>query len=177
MERTKLLTFTVVGLLLLDLVTISFLILKPGRPQPPDPRNGPGRSDEPATIIIKRLHFDPDQQRAYQKLVDQHQKQMRILNESMAQLHRDYYGLLAAVSPDMARQAVLSQQIADNQKAQAGLNFRHFEQIKALCHPAQQDDFRQLAGELARLFGRHRPPRAEGGRHPEGSPENFSPKP
>ncbi|GAB3908835.1 hypothetical protein GCM10028803_45250 [Larkinella knui] len=177
MERTKLLTFAVVGLLLLNLATIGFLVFKPGgEPHSGRPGSPQGR-EEPARIIIERLHFDPDQREAYQKLIDAHRKQMGILTKQMQQLHRQYYGLLAATSPDSARQAVLSQQIGDNQQAQAVLNFRHFGQIKALCRPDQQADFRQLATELARLFGRPHPPREGAGEQPEGPPENFPPRP
>jgi protein CpxP len=177
MERTKWLTFAVIGLLLLNLATIGFLVFKPGGGPQSRPGGGPPGREEPAAIIIARLHFDQNQQQAYRKLVDQHQKKMRILNEQMKQLHQQFYGLLAATSTDSVRKTALSQQIADNQKAQAELNFRHFEQIKTLCRPDQQADFKELASELARLFGRQQPPRFDPGRHPEGSPENFPPRP
>ncbi|GAB3944846.1 hypothetical protein GCM10028805_12940 [Spirosoma harenae] len=182
MERTKLLTFAVIGLLLLNLLTIGFLVLKPDQSSHYGPPGTPPRPDGPVNIIIERLHFDQDQQKAYKELIDQHQSQMRELNEQMAQLHRDYYRLLASDKPDSAQANALSRQIADNQKAQAEVNFRHFEQIKALCHPDQQAAFKQLVGDLARLFGRHQhPPHAgvdgppEG--HRDGPPQNFPPHP
>ncbi|WP_138991227.1 Spy/CpxP family protein refolding chaperone [Larkinella sp. C7] len=173
MERTKLLTFAVAGLILLNLATIGFLVFSPGGGPHSGRPNGPQGREEPARIIIARLRLDPNQQQAYQKLIEEHRKQVNRLTEQMKQLHQRYYGLLAATTSDSARQTVLSQQIADNQKAQAELNFRHFEQIKALCRPDQQADFRALADDLAGLFGRHQPPRPGVG----GPPENFPHRP
>jgi protein CpxP len=173
MERIKLLTFAVAGLILLNLATIGFLVFGPGGGPHSGRPNSPHGREEPARIIIARLRFDPNQQQAYQKLIDEHRKQVAILADQMKQLHEQYYSLLAATTSDLARQTALSQQIADNQKAQAALNFRHFEQIKALCRPDQQADFRVLASDLARLFGRQQPPRPGGG----GPPENFPPRP
>ncbi|QDK77096.1 periplasmic heavy metal sensor [Spirosoma sp. KCTC 42546] len=179
MERTKLLTIAVIGLFLLNLITIGFLLLKPNRPPHP---GGPGGAEEPATVIIGRLRFDAGQQKVYRGLITNHQEQTRALNEEMVQLYRDYYGLLAMSPPDSARANTLSQQIANNQRAQAQLNFTHFKQIKALCRPDQQGDFTELAKDLARLFGRQqRPPRRSPDGPPEGrpdeSPENLPPHP
>lgn len=178
MERTKLLTLAVIGLLLLNLLTVGFLVLKPNRPPHPDHPPGPPDTEGPAAIIIDRLHFDQVQQQSYRQLVAQHQKQTRLLNDQMAQLYRAYYGLLTTTQPDSTQTMTLSQQIADNQRAQAQLNFDHFKQIKALCHADQQADFANLVSDLARLFGRHqRPPRSGADGQPEGPPGNLPPHP
>ncbi len=187
MERTKLLTVAVLGLLLLNLVTISFLLLRsrtqraPNRPIPPD-------GDGPSRILIERLHFDSRQQQQYQTLIAAHQQQTRLLAEQSVQLYRDYYGLLEKTPPDTMQARALSSQIAQNQRAQAELNFAHFEEIKALCRPDQQPAFRALVSDLSRLFGRQpRRPRPNHNRpqvgrpdepgRPEGPPEHLPPRP
>lgn len=179
MERTKLLTIAVIGLFLLNLITIGFLLVKPNQLLRPGDSRG---AEEPATIITQRLHFDSGQQQAYRLLITKHQEQTKMLNEQMVQLHRDYYGLLASTQLDSIQANALSQQIADNQRAQAQLNFDHFKQIKALCRLDQQADFSDLVNDLARLFGRQqRPPRLGAGGPPEGPPngppENLPPHP
>lgn len=177
MERTKLLTIAVVGLLLLNLLTIGFLILNTNRPRRPEPP-GQNGGDGPARIIMERLGFDEQQQQDYRKLIDAHRDQTERLSIQSVELYQMYYGLLLAEKPDTARENALSQQIAQNQQAVARLNFDHFAQIKALCHPNQQANFTRLVGDLNRLFGRQQRPQREGeGRLPDGNSEKRPPRP
>lgn len=182
MERTKLLTLAVLGLLLLNLLTIGFLILRPSqfphneRFQDPQPDN-----KGPARLIIARLHFDDQQQKQYLDLVRQHKQQMMRLNMESVQLFQAYYGLLTSAHPDSTKRS-LARQISDVQRQIAELNFSHFQQIKSLCRSDQQADFVKLVADLAHLFGqRQRPPHHHGDGppdgHPDGPPENFPPHP
>lgn len=193
MERTKLLTVAVLGLLLLNLITIGFLVLRSGKQRGPEQHrslNGEG----PSRIIIGRLNFDSQQQQQYQKLIAAHQKQTRLLADQSVQLYRDYYGLLKETQPDNMRASSLGSQIAQNQREQAELNFAHFKAIKALCRPEQQAAFEALVNDLSRLFGRqqrrprlnHDGPRGGGPDGPgqpdmdglpEGPPQNSPPRP
>ena len=154
MERTKLLTIAIVGLLLLNLATISFLLVRPGNPG----GNRRPRGEGPSTIIIERLQFDTQQQQRYQQLIKAHQQQTRQLTHQSVALHREYYELLEKDTPDTARATALSRQIARNQQVQVELNFTHFRAIKALCRPNQQPAFKALASELSQLFGRQQHP-------------------
>ncbi len=160
MERTKLLTVAVLGLLLLNMFTIGFLMVNADafrRPESPR-QNGDG----PARLIMDRLGFNEEQRQDYQKLVAAHRGQTKVLSAQSVQLHRSYYELLLPKEPDTVRENVLSQQIAQNQRAVAKLNFEHFAQIKALCRPDQQADFTRLVGDLSRLFGHQpRPPQPQ----------------
>ncbi len=176
MERTKLLTIAVIGLLLLNLLTVGFLVVRPMPNRPPHPDHPPGQSDTegPETIIIERLHFDPTQQKQYHQLVIRHRSQARDLNGQMVQLYKSYYGLLASDQPDSVRANALSKQIATNQGAQAELNFDHFKQISALCRPDQQADFHRLVSDLSSLFDHSQhPPRPNAEGPPESAPENL----
>ncbi|MBO0947816.1 periplasmic heavy metal sensor [Fibrella forsythiae] len=177
MERTKLLTIAVIGLLLLNLVTIGFLVLRPGKPGG-RPEDGPPGGEGPSRIIIERLHFDDNQQERYQTLIEAHRAQTRELASQSVHLYRDYYGLLENDQPDTAQITSLNRQIGQNQREQAQLNFDHFNDIKQLCRPDQQAAFRQLVSELSRLFGRQqRPPRPSPDGQPEGPPANLPPRP
>lgn len=171
MERTKLLTLAIIGLFLLNLLTIGYLVLKPGHP------DGQPGAEGPVAVIIERLHFDTDQQTAYQTLVREHRSQVRALRDQSAQLFRDYYGLLESVQPDSLKASALSEQIAINQRELAQLNFTHFSQIKSLCRPNQLADFNRLVGDLSRLFGQQRPPRPTDGGPLGGSSENLPLRP
>ncbi|GAB3687661.1 hypothetical protein GCM10027592_01510 [Spirosoma flavus] len=182
MERTKLLTIAVVGLLILNLLTIGYLVLNSGRQSlstnnqhPPMGGGGPFR------IIVERLHFDEEQRRQYKELADRHHEQTEKLNDESVQLFQTYYKLLAAPQSDSSNTNVLLRQIADVQRRIAELNFSHFQEIKALCRPDQQADYSKLVDDLARLFGKLQRRQGPNGGPPEGHPdgprENFPPHP
>ena len=183
MERTKLLTFAVIGLLLLNLLTIGFLVLKSGQPPQTDQAQGP-QSDRqsPARIIIARLHFDEQQQRQYLEMGRQHHQQTMQLNAESIRLFQAYYSLLPEAHPDSIKVSAVVRQIANVQQQIAELNFAHFQEIKALCRPDQKADFTKLVAELARMFGQrhspsHRPGEGPPEGHPDGLPEGFPPRP
>ncbi|QMW02036.1 periplasmic heavy metal sensor [Spirosoma foliorum] len=182
MERTKLLTLAVLGLLLVNLLTIGFLIFRSDQSPHKDQMQGPQPDDKgPSRLIIARLHFDEQQQKQYLDLVRQHKQQTMQLNTKSIRLFQSYYGLLTQVHPDSTKSSLV-RQIADVQQQIAELNFSHFQQIKSLCRSDQQADFAKLVTDLARLFGqRQRPPHSHGEGPPDdrpgGPPENFPPPP
>ena len=160
MNRTKLLTIAVIGLLLINLGTLCVMIMHkpPGPPQgnmpPPHGPNGEG----PRQIIIDRLHFDTNQQQQYEVFISEHRNKTDDLHDASKELHNQLYSLLKNESIDKAKSDSLIQQIADNQKEIENLNFTHFQKIKTLCKPEQLEYFNELAGELSELFGPKGPP-------------------
>ena len=64
MDKIKLLTYSVIGLVLLNIGIISFLYLS--RPHPDNNRR------KPKDIISEKLHFDADQIKEYDKLIQLH---------------------------------------------------------------------------------------------------------
>jgi Spy/CpxP family protein refolding chaperone len=175
MERTKLLTFAVVGLLVLNLATLGFIWLKPDRPPRPEQPGGRPPVDGPARLVIERLHFDEQQQRQYLQLVAQHQQQIRTLNGQLIRLYTSYYDLLKAAQIDTIQANTLSQQIAANQQTIAKVNLAHFGQLKALCRTDQRGDFNRMVDDLAELFGRLVRPSVE--RPPVRPAKNSPPRP
>ena len=152
MNRTKLLTIAVIGLLLLNLGTMGVMIMqKPPRPphgEMPPPPHGEG----PKQIIIDRLNFDAIQQKDYELLVVEHRKRTDELHEASKQLHDKLYSLLQNTETNATTSDSLIVEISNNQKAIEDLNFDHFNAIKKLCKAEQVGYFNELAGELARLF-------------------------
>lgn len=148
MNRTKLLTIAVIGLLLINAGTLGVLLLRPAHHPPME---GP-RGEGPKRIIIERLHFDAQQQEAYQLLIDEHRQKMRELNEASRGLHDQLFVLLKETPADTAKADNFMQQIAANQLAIEQLNFDHFNKIKALCKGSQLNDFNELVNDLGQLF-------------------------
>lgn len=156
MEKSKLLSVAVIGLLILNFGILGFIFIhKQGPPMHGDrPPGGP----EPKRIIIERLHFDSEQQKQYEALIDVHRKKTRELNDQSRQLHEDLFSLLANDSTSTQKADEIIFRISENQKEMDHLNYDHFSDIKKLCKPEQLKDFDNLALELAEIFAPKGPP-------------------
>ncbi|MCE3280658.1 MAG: hypothetical protein K0S44_2849 [Bacteroidetes bacterium] len=156
MNRTKLLTIVIIGLLILNLGILCILFLNKGHND--HPTGMPPRGEGPKKIIIEKLHFDPSQVSSYELLIDVHKKRTRELNDTSKILHKELYTLLNTAHPDTSKANELIRSIADKQMEVDHLNFNHFSDIKNLCKPEQIEYFNSLTEDLAELFGHKGPP-------------------
>jgi Spy/CpxP family protein refolding chaperone len=158
MEKTKLLTITVIGLLLLNFATLGFLFISGTKGHKP-PHDIPEGRHEPKEIIIERLHFDANQQKEYGQLIEWHRRKIRQLEDSIRVSKNELYMLLNNDIVDEKAKVTLINEIALFQKQIEATHFKHFEDIKKLCKPEQQVYFNELTEEFGRLFYRNKPPR------------------
>ena len=158
MEKTKLLTITVIGLLLLNFATLGFLFISGTKGHKP-PHDIPEGRHEPKEIIIERLHFDANQQKEYGQLIEWHRGEIRQLEDSIRVSKNELYMLLNDDKVDEKAKVTLINEIALFQKQIEATHFKHFEDIKKLCKPEQQVYFNELTEEFGRLFYRNKPPR------------------
>lgn len=157
MEKTKLLTITVIGLLLLNFGTLGFLFFKgPNEHRPPH-----GQRPEPKEIIIEKLHFDAAQQKDYAKLIQWHRGEIEKLDEEIRETKGRLYSKLRETSTDIKTKDSLVYALSMYQYAIEQTHFKHFEDIKKLCTKAQMEDFNELTEELSRIFA----PKPKGRRH------------
>lgn len=156
MEKTKLLTITIIGLLLLNLGTLGFLFL-----------NGPkghrlpheGGRPQPKEIIIEKLHFDAAQQKDYAKLIQWHRGEITRLDSTIRQTKNELYAQLNEAEVNTKTKDSLIVLLNSCQKQIEETHFKHFTDIKKLCHQDQLEDFSELTEELSRIFAPkpHRP--------------------
>ncbi len=166
MEKTKLLTVAVIGLLVINLGTLGFLLLGPKGHKPPH-----GGRPEPREIIIEKLHFDAGQQKEYGKLIQWHQGQIEQLDNNIRKAKNELYTLLSQPEINQKAKDSLIGVINANQTKVEQTHFKHFEDIRKLCHQNQMEDFNALTEELSRLFApKPHGPGHEGPEH--GGPEH-----
>jgi protein CpxP len=159
MNRTKLLTIAVLGLLVINLSTLIFMFAnKPRhhhRPKGEQIHQGEG----PKKIIIERLNFDEGQQQQYEVIITEHRNKTKELNKRSRDLHDELYSLLKNNTIDKSITDSLIKTIAENQKAMENLNFDHFQKIKAICKDGQIENFNDFVLDLTHLFGPKNGPR------------------
>ncbi|WP_293872105.1 hypothetical protein [Flavobacterium sp.] len=148
MEKTKLLTITVIGLLLINLGTLGFLFLNGSANHKPQHEDRPA----PKEIIIEKLHFDANQQKEYDKIIHVHQAEIRKLDENIRSTKNELYAQLSQTEVSVKIKDSLINLLNSYQKQIEETHFNHFESIKKLCHKDQMDEFNDLTEDLGRIF-------------------------
>lgn len=152
MNRTKLLTIAVIGLLLLNFGILGVMFFGKSSHPPMHPPHGGLKGEGPKQIIIERLHLDATQQKEYELLVVEHRSKTDELHEASKKLHDELFSLLKGDTINQKQSDSLVLEIANNQKALEDLNFDHFNTIKKLCKGDQVGYFNELVDELGQLF-------------------------
>ncbi len=158
MEKTKLLMITVIGLLVLNLATLGFLFISGQKGHKPPHDRTEGRQ-MPREIIITRLHFDVNQQKDYDKIIQWHKGEIKRLDSEIREAKIGLYSQLKESQLDLKVKDSLIAVINTNQKQIETTHFKHFEEVKKLCNKDQLEDFNELTEELSKLFSPNKPPR------------------
>jgi periplasmic protein CpxP/Spy len=78
MSKIKLLSIAVIGLLVMNLCIVGFLFL--GKPPLPPEGEAPFAKEATRKKIIELLHFDNEQIRQYEELIQQHRIGVKLRN-------------------------------------------------------------------------------------------------
>jgi len=159
MEKTKLLTFGIIALFILNLGTLGFLLLSGPKGHHPPPGHGPEGRTKPREIIIEQLHFDATQIKEYDQLIQWHRSHISEMEEKIRDSKNELYLLLNENPVNEKIKDSLIADLASFQKEIESIHFKHFQDIKKLCKKEQLDDFTKLTSTLSRLFSKPPPPR------------------
>ncbi len=153
MNKTKLLSVAVITLLVLNFGILGFLFLSK--------KNEPNGRKMPREIVIEKLHFDENQIVKYEKIIEEHQKVIRNLDDSIRNTKNELYQLLNEEKINSVQKDSLYLQLANYQKQIETTHFNHFLEIKKLCKKEQLVHFNELTAELGKIFAPNRKPRNE----------------
>ena len=167
MDKFKLLTYSVIGLVILNIGIISFLYLS----SPNSKRNDLGR--KPKDIIIEKLHFDSNQIKKYENIIKVYRNSIDSLNNNNRDIKAELYAQLKQPTVNTNIKDSLIQLTLVNQKRIEEANFKHFQDIKSICTKSQIENYNSLTEELEKLFSnQNRKPRQEFMRPPRPYFEN-----
>lgn len=156
MDKIKVLTFAVIGLVVLNIGIISFLYFTNPNSNPEDNRR------KPKDIIIDKLHFDANQIKKYEDIITIYRATIDSLNNQNREIKAELYSQLKQPSVNNNAKDSLIQLVLINQKRIEETNFKHFQDIKNICNKSQIDDYNSLTEELEKLFSnQNRKPRPE----------------
>jgi len=146
MKKTNFLKLTLIGLLLLNLSTLSFIILKNNKSDENRKRNKPDQ------LIINKLEFNTDQENSYKKLIQKHSQQINIIQETILNYKNNLYTKLKNNSNSKTQIDSLISKINEQQKNIELINYNHFLDIKEICSQKQIPAYNELVNELTVIF-------------------------
>ena len=149
MEKTKLLTFAVVGLLLLNLGLLTFL----WRACPPqDRQDGKQAQSRALDFLMNELQFDPTQRAACHELLVKQRRDMDSLQNVNRQNRNTLYDNLKTGDASAAAT------IGDVQRQVELTAFGYFRNIRALCREDQKPHFDNIIYDAMRMMAPPKPP-------------------
>jgi len=146
MKKTNFLKLSLIGLLLLNLSTLSFIILKDNKSDENRKRNKPDQ------LIINKLEFNTDQENSYKKLIQKHSQQINIIQETILNYKNNLYTKLKNNSNSKTQIDSLISKINEQQKNIELINYNHFLDIKEICSQKQIPAYNELVNELSEIF-------------------------
>ncbi|TAH18659.1 MAG: periplasmic heavy metal sensor [Cytophagales bacterium] len=143
MEKTKLLTALVVILLIVNGVTLSFFGIGKLPNHAPNPKQA-------AEFISRELDFSPTQEEQYAQLIEEHQSDTRKAVEKSNIFREELYRVIGNKQTDRANAMLDS--VAFYQKQIEAVRYAHFQEVRAICNPAQQERFDQIIFEAIKMM-------------------------
>ncbi len=148
MTKSKLLSFAVIALFLINIITLSFLFFKGPRPE-----GGPdGRpKHSPSEIVINELNFDKQQIKEYENLIQEHSTEISALDQKIKETKNRLYLELASRENNTKKDSVLNVLNMYTSEVEQ-VHYNHFLEIKKLCKPEQLDNYNKLILDLSSIF-------------------------
>ena len=143
MNKTTLLIVAIVLLLLLNAVTL-YLFFS-GRQNKHGNREG-GRPD--INFISKQLKFDEKQQSEFKILRDQQKTELETLRNNDKNLRDALVTSLKSGVTDSLKIDSITSLMASSRKKMELTFYKHFSQIRAICHPDQLELFNKTLDEM-----------------------------
>lgn len=155
--KNKWLMTLVILLLLVNGVTIAMFWIGRGKeklPPPPPPQEQGG---SPANYLIRELGLDSQQQQRYMVLVKEHQQASAQLRRQIGEEKDRFFGLLRqSTAPDSVKKAAVAAASRQTEALDL-LTFEHFQKVRAICTPAQQEKFDRIIQQVTAMMAGPKP--------------------
>ena len=144
MDKIKVLTFSIIALVILNLgIMVFFIVIKPR-----EFKNGS------RLLIIEKLHFDDPQKKQFRVLIEQHVNKIKRYESSILSTKEVLYLQLSQSKIDLKAEDSLINVLGNMQKKVETARFEHFKAIESICNtPQQKEAFKNLTLDLVQKIG------------------------
>lgn len=155
-KNNKAISVAIILLLLANILTLGiFWMGRTGQDQP--------IQQGPANYLIRELNLNPEQQKTYMKLVEEHRSAAEEIRAKIRESKDKLFGLLVKTPVSGSERSAAAASVSRNTEQLDLLTLNHFEQVRKLCDAEQQKKFDHIIQEVVRMMGR-----PHEGRHPGG---------
>lgn len=146
--KNKWLTGLVILLIAANAATITVFWLGRRKHHVPPPHEQGG----PANYLIRELELDSLQQQQYRQLVNEHRQAAEQLRQKIKEEKDHFFGLLRqGNTPDSVKNAVAAA-VSRQTAALDLLTFDHFQKVRAIGTPAQQEKFDRIIQKVMAMM-------------------------
>jgi len=125
---------------------------------PPPPPPPPHQNGQVFEFLTRELKLDSAQQEIYKKLRDEHQSQVRPLQDSIGKAKDSFFALLQKDNVGDSDVETYSKKIGDLEQRRDIFTFRHFQRLRAICNKEQQLKFDSIIQQALRQMSPQRGP-------------------
>lgn len=156
-SNNRLLSIVTLALLVVNIFTL-VLLWKHKNIEPPHMGNNQLPPQQLFEFVTKELGLNDSQQNAYKLLREEHQKGQKKLQENIKMAKDSFFALL---KNNFVSDTLLSKENDKVAKAIAEIdlyNFKHFQQVRAICTAEQKVKFDAILKEIFNRMGNGRRP-------------------
>lgn len=143
MKTLKMYRMLLLILVVINIVTLCFLLLRPDHPHlPPDRIN-----------IAEKLGIKGQKEKEVNRIQQNHHKEMHRLNDQIKQLHDQLYRVFLKDNEDSTKAKELVNAIAENHRKIAFLLYAYFDELKTYCNAEQRERLNEHFEEVIQRDG------------------------
>ena len=148
MKTNKLLVFSTIALLIINIVLVYFLWNN--KHKSPRKERGGERGD----WVVNELKLDDQQKAEHKKLKDAHFANIKPVFDSISASRRQLYQLLKEATPNDSLVDHYTRLIGEQHTRISKYTFEHFRQLRAICNPEQQVKLDSVVQRIVLDMGR-----------------------
>lgn len=140
-------------LLLLNIALLVLLFVKSPKRQGARFEGNEG----PRNYIISELKLDPQQQKQYLQMVDEHHARVLVLEKEIHAMRDTLVLNLRTGSPSDSLVHAITERVGTKQQELDQVTFDHFMKLRNICTPEQQKRFGEIIQDVLRRMAPHPP--------------------
>jgi len=148
MKTNKLLVFSTIALLIINVV-LAYFLWNSKKVHPKRERGG-----ERGDWMVKELNFDEQQKAEHKKIKDAHFATVKPIFDSITSARKNLYGLIKDTATNDSMIDQYTRIIGEQHAMMTRYTFDHFKKLRAICNPEQQQKLDTLVQKIVQDMGR-----------------------
>lgn len=113
----------------------------------------PPPMQQPFEFLIKEVGLNTTQAEQYIQMTHTHRDNAEIIREKIKKTKEELYNLIKQPSVNDSMISAYTEQISDEMGQLEKNTFRHFQEVRSICTPAQQKKFDQVINQMIQMIG------------------------